>query len=85
MQTDGSEPNKLLVVTADIARPRVAAAESVAAWVEQGKSAFISKPSKTLLHPGEVRRTAGKARAPAPWRRPEGAGEVAPGPRAAAV
>ena len=54
MQTDGSEPNKLLVVTADIPRPRVAAAETLGCWSETGKSPFLSKPSKTLFHPGEV-------------------------------
>jgi histone-binding protein RBBP4 len=53
-QTDGSEPNKLVVVTADIARPRVSTAEAVSTWSEQARSPHISAPYKTLVHPGEV-------------------------------
>lgn len=53
-QTDGSEPNKLVVATADICKPRVAAAEHVAAWSESARSPHISGPVTTILHPGEV-------------------------------
>ena len=52
-QTDGSEPNKLVVARADIVRPRVAAAESIASFREVDGSPFV-QPLKTILHPGEV-------------------------------
>ena len=51
---DGSEPNKLVVVTADIALPRVASAEAISTWSEQSPSPWVSAPVKTLVHPGEV-------------------------------
>jgi histone-binding protein RBBP4 len=53
-QTDGSEPNKLVLVTADVARPRAASAEASASWGEQARSPHLSAPLKTLVHPGEV-------------------------------
>lgn len=53
-QTDGSEPNKLVLVTADVARPRVASSEAVSTWGEQARSPHISAPLKTIVHPGEV-------------------------------
>lgn len=53
-QTDGSEPNKLVVVTADIALPRVSTAEAISTWSEQAASPYVSIPCKTLVHPGEV-------------------------------
>ncbi|RMZ53608.1 hypothetical protein APUTEX25_003142, partial [Auxenochlorella protothecoides] len=55
-QTDGSVPNKLLVVTAEVARPRVAAAEHITGWTEHAKSPHISHPSAVIYHPGEVNR-----------------------------
>jgi histone-binding protein RBBP4 len=53
-QTDGSEPNKLVLCTADVARPRVSSAEAVSTWGEQARSPHISGPLKTIVHPGEV-------------------------------
>lgn len=52
-QTDGSEPNKLLVCTADVMRPRVASAEVTTSWNEYSRSAFV-REHKVLFHPGEV-------------------------------
>lgn len=53
-QTDGSEPNKLVLVTAEVAKPRIATAEAASTWGEQARSPHISGPLKTLVHPGEV-------------------------------
>lgn len=53
-QTDGSEPNKLVLVTAEIAKPRLESSEAVSSWGEQARSPHISAPLKTLVHPGEV-------------------------------
>lgn len=53
-QTDGSEPNKLVIVTADIAKPRISSAEAISTWSEQSPSPWVSSPTKTLVHPGEV-------------------------------
>ena len=53
-QTDGTEPNKLVLVTADIAKPRLSTSEAVSSWGEQAKSPYVSNPLKTLVHPGEV-------------------------------
>lgn len=53
-QTDGSEPNKLVLATAEVAKPRVASAEAVSTWSEQARSPHISAPIKTIFHPGEV-------------------------------
>ena len=53
-QTDGSEPNKLVLVDAAIANPRVATAEAVSTWNETSASRYISAPLKTIVHPGEV-------------------------------
>ena len=53
-QTDGSEPNKLVVAVADVCKPRVAAADHIATWSESARSPHISAPVTTILHPGEV-------------------------------
>ena len=53
-QTDGSEPNKLVLVTAEVAKPRLSSSEAVSSWGEQARSPHISPPLKTLVHPGEV-------------------------------
>lgn len=53
-QTDGTEPNKLVLVTAEIIKPRTATSEAVSSWSEQASSPQISQPLKTLVHPGEV-------------------------------
>ncbi|KAG7669334.1 hypothetical protein Ndes2437B_g05480 [Nannochloris sp. 'desiccata'] len=53
-QTDGSEPNKLVLVTAEVAKPRLSSSEAVSSFSEQARSPHISGPLKTLVHPGEV-------------------------------
>eukprot|EP00891_Asterochloris_glomerata_P005462 jgi/Astpho2/5462/fgenesh1_pm.00077_%23_3_t len=52
-QTDGGEPNKLVVLNATIVKPRVASAEVIAKFNPAGKHPSI-KPFKTIYHPGEV-------------------------------
>eukprot|EP00890_Picochlorum_soloecismus_P001888 jgi/Picsp_1/26/NSC_00026-R1_wd repeat protein len=52
-QTDGSEPNKLVLVTAEISKSRKSL-ETLSNWSEQVQNKSISKPMKTLYHPGEV-------------------------------
>lgn len=53
-QTDGSSPNKLYVVEAEVCLPRVATAESIAIWADCAPSKSLSKPIHTIIHPGEV-------------------------------
>ena len=53
-QTDGSEPNKLVVVTADVCKPRVPGTDRSANWAEQAKSPHVGKPTQVVYHPGEV-------------------------------
>ena len=55
LQTDGSEPNKLLIAELAVARPRVAAADAVSAAADSkpGGGAVAKKP-RAVLHPGEV-------------------------------
>ena len=52
-QTDGSAPNKLVIGTADVVKIRVAAAESIASFRDNGPSRFF-RITKTIEHPGEV-------------------------------
>eukprot|EP00850_Spirogloea_muscicola_P010384 SM000061S19211 [mRNA] locus=s61:147949:150289:- [translate_table: standard] len=54
-QTDGSAPNTLVVASADVVRPRVAAAEHIAHFREEHRSPFVKK-HKVQVHPGEVNR-----------------------------
>ncbi|PSC71637.1 WD-40 repeat-containing MSI4 [Micractinium conductrix] len=55
-QTDGSEPNRLVVVNVDVARPRTATADHLQGFTEHSKSLHVGRPLKTILHPGEVNR-----------------------------
>jgi histone-binding protein RBBP4 len=43
-----------VLVTADISKPRVSAAEHITPFADASKSPNISAPLKTLFHPGEV-------------------------------
>ncbi|KAL6755216.1 WD40 repeat-like protein [Haematococcus lacustris] len=52
-QTDDSEPQKLIVATADVCKPGVASAEVVSSWTDFSKSPYI-KEQKVIFHPGEV-------------------------------
>lgn len=55
-QTDGSVPNLLMAVDVDLARPRTATADHLLAFSEHSRSPYVSKPVKTVIHPGEVNR-----------------------------
>ncbi|GBF95359.1 hypothetical protein Rsub_07787 [Raphidocelis subcapitata] len=50
---ESNEPPMLLVLDADICKPRVASAEVVAAWTDFGKCPFL-RDVKAIVHPGEV-------------------------------
>uniref|UniRef100_A0A7S3VQR3 Histone-binding protein RBBP4-like N-terminal domain-containing protein n=1 Tax=Dunaliella tertiolecta TaxID=3047 RepID=A0A7S3VQR3_DUNTE len=52
-QTDDSEPQKLIVATADVCKPNVASAEVVSSWTDFSKSPYL-REEKVLFHPGEV-------------------------------
>ncbi|KAA6418962.1 MAG: WD-40 repeat-containing MSI4-like [Trebouxia sp. A1-2] len=52
-QTDGSEPNKLVIMNADVVKPRVASADVIQKFNPNNKNALI-KQYKTIYHPGEV-------------------------------
>ncbi|KIZ06543.1 histone-binding protein RBBP4 [Monoraphidium neglectum] len=55
-QTDAKahkEPPKLLVVDADLCKPRVASTEVVATWTDFSKCPYV-RDVKTVIHPGEV-------------------------------
>ncbi|KAL2493235.1 WD-40 repeat-containing protein MSI4 [Abeliophyllum distichum] len=54
-QTDGSCPSTLIVVTCNVVKPRVAAAERIAQFNEEERSPFVKK-WRTIIHPGEVNR-----------------------------
>lgn len=54
-QTDGTEANKLVVLAADVCKPRVAASEALQGWSDHAKSvSILAKPLKVIIHPGEV-------------------------------
>lgn len=73
-QTDGSEANKLLVALADVARPRTASAEHLAAWGDGQRSPCVSaKPLKVIIHPGEVNKVRGARREAPPGQDSAGA------------
>lgn len=55
-QTDGSEPNRIVLVNVDVVHPRVAAADHLQGFSEHGRSPHVGMPLKTLVHPGEVNR-----------------------------
>lgn len=55
-QTDGSEPNRLVLVDVDVVHPRTAAADHLQGFSEHSKSPHVSRPLKTIMHPGEVNR-----------------------------
>ena len=55
-QTDGTESNKLVLVTAEMTKPRLGLHDTITTWGEQAHSKNISKPVKTVVHPGEVNR-----------------------------
>lgn len=55
-QTDGSEPNRIVLVNVEVLRPRTASAEQLQSFTDHSKSPLVSKPLKTLVHPGEVNR-----------------------------
>lgn len=55
-QTDGSEPNRIILVNVDVLHPRTASADHLQGFAEQVKSPHVSKPVKALIHPGEVNR-----------------------------
>mmetsp|Transcript_10242 Transcript_10242/g.19377 ORF Transcript_10242/g.19377 Transcript_10242/m.19377 type:complete len:567 (+) Transcript_10242:151-1851(+) len=52
-RTDGTAPNTLLVMNADVVRPRVASAESICRFNEAVGSPMV-KRHKLIPHPGEV-------------------------------
>lgn len=52
-QTSGDEPNKLTILSADIVKPRTAAAEVIRQFDETKHSVHI-RPYQTIFHPGEV-------------------------------
>eukprot|EP00884_Botryococcus_braunii_P018332 jgi/Botrbrau1/5182/Bobra.0172s0052.1 len=52
-RTDGSAPNKMMVITADITNPRVAAADAISNFSLNKPNPCII-PTCTILHPGEV-------------------------------
>ncbi|CAD7696557.1 unnamed protein product [Ostreobium quekettii] len=52
-QTDGTDPQKITVATAEVCKPRVASSETVTNWNEMNKCPYI-KVQKTINHPGEV-------------------------------
>ncbi|KAL4443046.1 hypothetical protein ABPG77_008537 [Micractinium sp. CCAP 211/92] len=55
-QTDGSVPNLLMAVDVELARPRTATADQLLAFTEHSRSPHVSRPVKTVVHPGEVNR-----------------------------
>jgi histone-binding protein RBBP4 len=55
-QTDGSEPNRIVLVSVDVLHARTAAAEHLQGFAEHTASPHVGKPLKTLVHPGEVNR-----------------------------
>lgn len=52
-QTDGSAPNKLMVFTAEVTNPRVAAGDFIANFSLNKPNPSITATT-TILHPGEV-------------------------------
>ncbi|XP_061371103.1 WD-40 repeat-containing protein MSI4-like [Gastrolobium bilobum] len=54
-QTDGSDPNTLVIANCEVVKPRVAAAEHISEFNEEASSPFVKK-YKTIIHPGEVNR-----------------------------
>jgi hypothetical protein len=55
-QTDGSEPNRLVLVEVEVQHPRTASADHLQDFSENTKSPHVSRALKTLVHPGEVNR-----------------------------
>jgi len=53
-RTDGSDPNKLMLIPLEICKPRVASVETIAGFRDEGKSPFVRPAQKTILHKGEV-------------------------------
>lgn len=53
-RTDGSDPNKLMLIPVEICKPRVASVETIAGFQDEGKSVFVKPAQKTILHKGEV-------------------------------
>jgi histone-binding protein RBBP4 len=54
-QTDGKDPNTLMILNCEVIKPKVAAGDQIGRFSEDGRSPFVSK-YKTLIHPGEVNR-----------------------------
>ncbi|GMH42256.1 hypothetical protein BSKO_10175 [Bryopsis sp. KO-2023] len=52
-QTDGSDPQRITVATADVFRPRVASADKITGWSDMEKCPYV-KVEKSIVHPGEV-------------------------------
>ena len=57
-QTDGSAANKVLILEAEVPRPRTATAAQVSGWSELEPSPLLlrDRVRALLLHPGEVNR-----------------------------